>query len=91
MTADNVTDYGAGFSFNAGTGASVAAAATTLVNSPTTAVCFACHDSKLAVAHMRSSGGSIYATRALALASTETCLVCHGPGRVVDIRVAHAR
>ncbi len=91
VTADNVTDYGAGFSFNAGTGASVAAAATTLVNSPTTAVCFACHDSKLAVAHMRSSGGSIYATRALALASTETCLVCHGPGRVVDIRVAHAR
>ena len=91
VTADNVTDYGAGFSFNASTGATVAAAANTLVNSPTTAVCFACHDSQPAVAHMRLSGGSIYATRAVALASAETCLLCHGPGKVADIKVMHAK
>ena len=34
IAADNTTNYGAGFGFNAGTGVTTAAAATTLVNSP---------------------------------------------------------
>jgi OmcA/MtrC family decaheme c-type cytochrome len=91
VTADNVKDYGAGFSFNAGTGVTVPAADTTLVNSPTAAVCFACHDNEVAVAHMRTNGGSIYAARAVALATTESCLVCHGSGKVADIRVVHTK
>jgi len=85
------TNYGAGFSFTPATGVTVPAADTTLVNSPTATVCFACHDSEIAVGHMRANGGSIYATRAVALATTESCLVCHGPGKVADIKVVHAK
>ncbi|MEI6801892.1 MAG: OmcA/MtrC family decaheme c-type cytochrome [Burkholderiales bacterium] len=91
VTADNVKDYGAGFSFNAATGVTVEAAGTTLVNSPVTTSCFSCHDSDLAVSHMRVNGGSIYAPRATALATTEQCLVCHGTGRLADIKVMHAK
>jgi OmcA/MtrC family decaheme c-type cytochrome len=91
VVADNVKDYGAGFSFNAATGVTVEAASTTLVISPVTTACFACHDSNLAVSHMRVNGGSIYAPRSTALANTEQCLVCHGTGRVADIKVMHAK
>jgi OmcA/MtrC family decaheme c-type cytochrome len=84
-------NYGAGFSFNAATGAAVQAADTTLVSSPTAAVCFSCHDSSLALAHMRANGGSIYATRAAGLATTEQCLLCHATGRVADIKVMHSK
>ncbi|MBL8286894.1 MAG: OmcA/MtrC family decaheme c-type cytochrome [Rubrivivax sp.] len=89
VVADNVFDYGAGFAFNAGTGVTTAPAATTLVTSPITAACFACHDSALAVAHMRSGGGSIYAARSTALGTIETCMICHDSGRIADIKVMH--
>ncbi len=85
------TNYGSGFSFSAGTGATTPAAATTLVSSPTAAVCSACHDTNDAVAHMRANGGSFYQGRTAALATTETCLVCHGSGRTADIAVEHAK
>jgi OmcA/MtrC family decaheme c-type cytochrome len=85
------TNYGAGFSFNAATGATVQAADTTLVSSPTAAVCFACHDGALALAHMRANGGSIYAPRAVGLATTEQCLLCHASGKIADIKVMHAK
>jgi OmcA/MtrC family decaheme c-type cytochrome len=55
-----------------------AGAGTNLVNSPIAAACFACHDTDTARSHMEINGGSIYATRTTALATTETCLVCHG-------------
>lgn len=84
-------NYGAGFSFNATTGATTAAAATTLVNSPIAGVCFACHDSPLAKAHMEVNQGSIYATRSIALTTVETCMVCHDTGRIADIKVMHAK
>lgn len=83
--------YGAGFSFNAGTGATTAAAGTTLVISPYTAPCAACHDSTLARAHMQTNGGSFYAPRSAATATLEQCSVCHGPGRVADIKAVHAK
>jgi OmcA/MtrC family decaheme c-type cytochrome len=75
------TVYGSGFSYSTATGAVVTteAAATTLVSSPISAACFSCHDSKTAMSHMQSNGGSLYAARAGALARTEECLVCHGP------------
>jgi OmcA/MtrC family decaheme c-type cytochrome len=99
VVADNVTDYGLGFSFNAGlatsggvaAGATREAAATTLVNSPITTTCVACHDSTLAVQHMTREGGSIYAPRGTALATYETCMLCHGTDRTADIKAMHAK
>jgi OmcA/MtrC family decaheme c-type cytochrome len=85
------TNYGSGFSFNAATGATTQAAATTLVTSPTTAVCFACHDSSEAQAHMKANGGSIYAPRSTGLANAEQCLVCHASGKIADIKVVHTK
>ncbi|MCX7170980.1 MAG: OmcA/MtrC family decaheme c-type cytochrome, partial [Proteobacteria bacterium] len=91
VTADNLTDYGTGFSFSAATGATAQAAGTTLVNSPIATACFACHDSTAAMAHMRSNGGSIYAVRTTALATVEQCMICHASGKVADIRTMHAK
>jgi OmcA/MtrC family decaheme c-type cytochrome len=102
------TNYGVGFSYNAGlttsngckpdgtpysipAGGTLAADSTTLVISPVSAACFACHDSGLAKSHMEVNGGAVYAPRAVALAKTEQCLVCHGSGRVADIKQVHAR
>jgi OmcA/MtrC family decaheme c-type cytochrome len=84
-------NYGSGFSFAGATGTITDAAATTLVTSPTATVCFACHDSKDAETHFVINGGSIYAPRSTALATTETCMVCHGPGRIAAIKDSHAK
>jgi OmcA/MtrC family decaheme c-type cytochrome len=102
------TNYGIGFSFNAGAtasnsckpdgtvvsippGGTVEADTGTLVISPIATACFACHDSSLARSHMEINGGSIYAPRSTALATTETCMVCHATGRIADIKVMHAK
>jgi OmcA/MtrC family decaheme c-type cytochrome len=94
VVADGVTNYGSGFSFNAGTGVTTQAAGTTLVLSPIVAACSACHDSIVALDHMRSSGGLFYEQRATALAPggpQEQCLLCHGPGRIAAIGEVHPR
>ena len=102
------TNYGIGYSFNAGlttsnsckpdgavvaiaAGDKVEADATTLVTSPIATACFACHDTPLARSHMEINGASIYTPRNSAIATTETCILCHGPGRVADIKVMHAK
>jgi len=72
-------------------GTSVAAASTTLVNSPIATACFSCHDSDLDRSHMTTNGGSIYALRSTALATGEQCLLCHGSGKVADIKLMHAK
>jgi OmcA/MtrC family decaheme c-type cytochrome len=82
------TNYGSGFSTDAN-GVPTNAAATTLVLSPTVAVCSACHDSSTATAHMQGNTGVFYAPRSAALGNTETCLICHGTGGVADIAVVH--
>ena len=84
-------NYGAGASFSAATGVLTDAAATTLVTSPTVTVCTACHDTAQARGHMEMNGGSFYQPRSAALSTAEACLVCHGNGRVADIRQVHAR
>jgi len=89
VTKNNVFDYGVGFSFNAATGATTQAAATTAVISPITASCFACHDSTTATDHMKHEGGSIYEARGTALTKAENCMACHGPDRLASIRAAH--
>ena len=80
--------YGSGFSFSFSEGPKEAAP-TTLVTSPVATTCFACHDTDVARAHMTSNGGSIYAQRSTALAVVEQCMVCHGPGRIADIKTMH--
>jgi OmcA/MtrC family decaheme c-type cytochrome len=84
-------NYGAGYAVNAATGVATDAAASTLVISPLTTQCFSCHDSSLARAHMEANGASIYKPRSTALATTETCMVCHDVGRVADIKAAHKK
>jgi len=94
VVADGVTSYGTGFSFNAGTAVTAEAAGTTLVLSPLVAACAACHDSAIALDHMRSAGGQFYAPRSTVLSAggpAEQCLICHGPGRTAAIGVVHQR
>jgi hypothetical protein len=64
----------------------------TLVTSPTVTVCSACHDSTDAISHYRINGAAYYAPRSTALnATNETCLICHGTGRIADIAVMHSK
>jgi OmcA/MtrC family decaheme c-type cytochrome len=65
------------------------ASSTTLVNSPLVAACSACHDSANDIAHMRQNGGTSYGTRAVALARSEPCMMCHGPTSVASIARVH--
>jgi OmcA/MtrC family decaheme c-type cytochrome len=92
ITADNVKNYGAGYSVTAA-GVITDAASTTLVNSPIATVCFACHDSSAAIVHMEGTGGgSIYRTRGapdFALNKAEQCTLCHRAGGVKDIKAVH--
>jgi OmcA/MtrC family decaheme c-type cytochrome len=85
----NCTPEGAFFSVAPGTG--VDAAPTTLVNSPIAAACVACHDDSQAMSHMRTNGGSVWAPRSVALVREEQCLVCHGSGRIADIKQMHMK
>jgi hypothetical protein len=40
---------------------------------------------------MQSNGGAFYQARGSAIGGTsESCLVCHGTGRIADIAVVHA-
>ncbi len=61
----------------------------TLVNSPITAACSACHNSPTYIDHMRQMGGTYYGTRLAAKAQTEQCMLCHGPGTVAAIADVH--
>ena len=65
------------------------ASPTTLVKSPITAACSTCHDSANEIKHMQSMGGTFYGTRLAAKASSEMCLMCHGPGAVAAIASMH--
>ena len=90
-TATNAgTVYGAGFSYTVATGVTVEGAGTNLVNSPIASACFSCHDSAAAQTHMgNDGGGSIYATRAVALTKSERCLDCHAAGKASPIKTKH--
>ncbi len=92
VVKDNVTDYGVGFSYNVATGVTTPAAGTNLVNSPIASACFSCHDDVKTVGpnHMANDGGgSIYATRAVAMTKFERCLDCHGVGKASPIKTKH--
>ena len=86
------TNYGTGFAYNQATGVATDAAPTTLVTSPTVTVCSACHDSADAISHFKINGAAFYQSRGTAITGTnETCLVCHGTGRLADIAVMHSK
>jgi hypothetical protein len=60
--------------------------------SPTVAVCSSCHDKPVAKLHMQdpASGGQFAATQAAINASAgEGCVLCHGEGRVFDVKTVH--
>jgi OmcA/MtrC family decaheme c-type cytochrome len=59
------TNYGVNYSI-ASNGTITAAAPTTLVSSPITAACSACHDRSSAISHMKSNGGLFYTPRSQA-------------------------
>ena len=65
----------------------------TLSISPNSAVCSSCHVSDLAKTHMEQNGGNFAATKlpdsSLNPADTETCALCHGPGRSSDVGEVH--
>jgi OmcA/MtrC family decaheme c-type cytochrome len=64
-----------------------------VVISPNAAVCSACHTSSLAQSHMEQNGGDFAATKAadsaLISSGSETCTLCHGPGRSADVEDVH--
>jgi OmcA/MtrC family decaheme c-type cytochrome len=85
-------NYGSGYSVNVATAAATEAVGTTLVSSPTTTVCSACHDTADDISHYRINGGAFYAARSTAIVGTnETCLICHGTGRIADIKAMHGK
>jgi len=98
--SNGCTPGGAAFSIGAGQTtesdpAAKASYVTNLVNSPVAGVCFACHDSNADLAHFTLNGGSIYKPRGTtdtqntALSTVETCIICHGDGKIADIAAVH--
>ncbi|MBI3131189.1 MAG: OmcA/MtrC family decaheme c-type cytochrome [Acidobacteria bacterium] len=86
--------FGSGFSYSAATGVTTVAAGTTLVSSPYVAACSNCHDSSLALEHMKTNGGSFYATRASVQTAgvytkQEQCFLCHSAGKIADTEKVH--
>lgn len=61
--------------------------------SPNSAVCSGCHTSDLAMEHMLQNGGDFEAgkseTGAIVSSGSETCALCHGPGRSADVKEMH--
>lgn len=61
--------------------------------SPNVAICSGCHLTAAAEAHMLQNGGSKTLTKNLdsttAGGPLETCVLCHGPGRVADVKEVH--
>jgi OmcA/MtrC family decaheme c-type cytochrome len=74
-------------------GETVPADGNTLVESPISSACFACHDSSIAKTHMGQYGGVIYGVRSAQsfTGTNETCLVCHGMGRDQDAAIVHSK
>jgi OmcA/MtrC family decaheme c-type cytochrome len=65
--------------------------ATDLATSPVASTCGMCHDGPAARSHMLLNGAVMDATRSAVSAGLgESCDVCHGSGRIADVKEAHA-
>jgi hypothetical protein len=67
-----------------------------LATTPKMAACSGCHQTDLAISHMEQMGGSRAITKDAegrwtpgTGAAAETCMICHGPGALADIKVMH--
>lgn len=61
-----------------------------LNTTPTAAVCSSCHDGGPAKTHMMSQGALFNVTQAVIRSSNaESCSICHGPGRDMDVDKVH--
>ena len=99
----NGTNYGTADAFTAATGTVTPGAATQLFNSPIANACLGCHTTNMAMNHMRTNGGYLYATRAQIgyndggtvqtatnrINYREGCLACHGMGKPFDVETIH--
>jgi OmcA/MtrC family decaheme c-type cytochrome len=56
-----------------------------------TAACSSCHQSATEKTHMVQNGGSFNAMKDANshVVSMETCVICHGPGALADVKVVH--
>jgi OmcA/MtrC family decaheme c-type cytochrome len=65
--------------------------ATDRVITPVAAACIGCHDSDIAREHMEGHGARVDVARSDAEKGdyVETCTLCHGPGRTVDVELMH--
>jgi OmcA/MtrC family decaheme c-type cytochrome len=63
--------------------------ATDRVTTPFASACTSCHDSVAAKAHVQINGGQIQAQRNAVTIGSESCQVCHGPGRDADTVKVH--
>lgn len=63
------------------------------VVSPNASVCSGCHFGILDTEHMQQNGADFNASKAadgsMISASIETCELCHGPGRIADVKEMH--
>ena len=60
--------------------------------SPIASVCSACHDGILPKQHMLNNGaifGGAGSEQAIQAGNIESCPVCHGPGKLADIKLVH--
>ncbi|HKX99952.1 MAG TPA: OmcA/MtrC family decaheme c-type cytochrome [Steroidobacteraceae bacterium] len=61
--------------------------------SPNASACSGCHTSDLARVHIEQNGGDFNAGKteegAMVSAGVESCAVCHGPGRIADVKAMH--
>jgi OmcA/MtrC family decaheme c-type cytochrome len=61
--------------------------------SPNASACSGCHTDTLAREHMEQNGGDFNAGKTVegTMISTgvETCVLCHGPGRIADVKLMH--
>jgi hypothetical protein len=61
-----------------------------LTTKPISASCRGCHDGAVARVHMEQNGGKVLTARnATQVGGAESCILCHGPGRMVDADVQH--
>jgi OmcA/MtrC family decaheme c-type cytochrome len=72
----------------------VATWADDIAHSATGAACLGCHTAADSVAHMETNGAIFFGVKGnmpIPSSQHETCLLCHGPGRIADTAASHGQ